>query len=149
LHTRPRVHFSRHYVAGMILVVLIGAMTVRSPGAEGPASFPGLAYPGAPQGVLRGPDANLQLVVTVRYGSGQVRDWTGQVAYAAIPANVVRVDALSSVTPLANGKATITATGPQGLSATASVTVQDFDNPPAINFTNQVIPIFTKLGCNS
>ena len=99
--------------------------------------------------VLRGPDSSLQLCVTAKYTTGQLRDWTGKVTYTVAPEGIVRVDAAGTVIPLHDGKATITAAGAEGLSASVAITVQDFDNPPPINFPNQITPIFTKLGCNS
>ena len=133
-------------------------------------SFPGLPDPGKPVALLietagapaapaaagkpavatlRGPDARLQFVVTGKYDSGQVRDWTHQVTYAAQPANVVRIEPTGTVIPLADGRATVTVKGPGGLSASADLAVQNFANPLPVNFRNQVVPIFTKLGCNS
>jgi hypothetical protein len=39
---------------------------------------------------------------------------------------------------------------PSGLAtATLAVTVEDFKNVPTVNFPNQIVPIFTKAGCNS
>ena len=90
----------------------------------------------------------MQLCVTAKYTSGQSRDWTGGVSYKADPADVVRVDADGMVVPLRNGKATITVTGANGLTGSVAVTVEDFDHPQPINFPNQIVPIFTKLGCN-
>src|SRR5207237_7759589 len=52
-------------------------------------------------------------------------------------------------TPVASGVVTVTARGPEGLSASVQVTVAKFDEQIPINFANQIVPIFTKLGCNS
>ncbi len=120
--------------------------------------IPGLGDPGKLNEVrieqpfsllLRGRDARQQLVVTGVYSSGQHRDLTTQVAYSVAPAGVVKVDSSGFVTPTGNGRATITARGPGGLTGTCQVEVQQFDELIPINFVDQIVPIFTKLGCNS
>src|SRR6478736_3008031 len=40
---------------------------------------------------IRGQDAQGQLIVTAKYGSGAERDLTRQVKYAAAPANIVKI----------------------------------------------------------
>ncbi len=53
------------------------------------------------------------------------------------------------VVPQADGSATITARSAEGPAGTIQVTVAHFGNDPLVNFPNQIVPIFTKLGCNS
>jgi hypothetical protein len=98
--------------------------------------------------VLRGPDARRQLVVTGVYSSGQLRDLTGKSVFEASPPGVVLVDAAGFVTPAGDGKATVVATGPDGLTSDVTLTVEGFSSPRSINFPNQIVPIFTKHGCN-
>src|SRR4029078_12926373 len=45
--------------------------------------------------------------------------------------------------------ATVTATADGGIAASIKLSVKDFGHDPAGNFPNQIVPIFTKLGCNS
>src|SRR5438876_7672136 len=52
------------------------------------------------------------------------------------------------VLPLANGTTEIIAQYGDKL-ARVPVSVQDVDVNLPINFTNQIVPIFTKLGCNA
>ena len=122
--------------------------------------FPGLGPPGSlnsiafevaqDQGlVLQGPHARGQLVVTGSYSSGQQHDLTRGVQYATTPPGVVRVEAGGFVIPLADGKATITAETSEGKTASVTCQVQRFANPQPINYANEIVPIFTKLGCNS
>ena len=99
--------------------------------------------------VLRGGDAREQLVVTGRFSSGQSRDLTHSVTYEASPQGVVAVDETGLITPLANGEATIKATGTEGIAAEITVTVVGYGEVIPINFPNQIVPIFSKLGCNS
>ncbi|MBW3598779.1 MAG: hypothetical protein KY475_16075 [Planctomycetes bacterium] len=103
--------------------------------------------PGEP--VLRGPNARAQLVVSGAYSSGQLHDHTQRVTYSAAPAGVVQIDSTGFVTPIADGEAIITARDPSGQSAAIPCRVEKLSEPVPINFPNEVVPIFTKLGCNS
>ncbi len=99
--------------------------------------------------VIRSRDGRAQLFVTGEYSSGQFRDHTRKVNYASAPEGIVKIDATGLVTPLADGDVTITAADPSGKSATVPVKVIGVANDIPVNFTNQVVPVFTKLGCNS
>ena len=61
----------------------------------------------------------------------------------------MRVDSSGFVTPVGNGVATVTATAAGNQKATTQVEVAQIDDQIAINFPNQITPIFSKLGCNS
>ena len=98
---------------------------------------------------LKGSDARQQLLATAKLASGAERDYTRIVTYTAAPANIVKVDKEGLVTPVADGKAVITAKSKDGVSATIEVTVENSKVVNAINFANQIVPIFTKAGCNS
>jgi hypothetical protein len=98
---------------------------------------------------LDGQDARQQLLVTGQYASGQVRDLTASIAYEVAPAGVVSVDSTGYVVPLADGTATITVKSEAGPAGSIQAHVVHFGNDPAVNFPNQIVPIFTKLGCNS
>ena len=144
---------------GWLVLVCAGSAVL---GEEAPVKkkFPGLPEPGklvalqiahgrgSAPALLRGADDRLQLVVTGRHASGQLRDWTGKVQYQVQPQGVVKVDATGLVTPVGNGEATITATGPGGVTAQVKVTVQDYGTLLPVNFPNEVVPVFTKFGCN-
>src|SRR5258707_7203009 len=58
---------------------------------------------------LRGADARQQLLVTATLSTGALRDYTREVSYQTSPAGVIQVSKTGRVTPLAAGKATITA----------------------------------------
>ena len=51
------------------------------------------------------------------------------------------------VTPLGDGEATITATI-DGVKSEVKVTVTEYGVVQPINFANEIVPIFTKAGCN-
>lgn len=97
---------------------------------------------------LKGADARVQLLVHARHASGMESDYTGKVTYTIKPLKVLEVDKSGYLTPIGDGTATITAKSPEGLTATASVSVENFKIVPAINFANSIVPIFTKAGCN-
>ena len=97
---------------------------------------------------IRGRDSRQQLFVSGVYSSGQMRDQTRKVEYSVEPASILKVDATGMATPLADGVATVTAKDPSGTTATLTVTVTGMANDTPINFQNQIVPIFTKLGCN-
>ena len=127
-------------VSTALLVALSASSTaVSAELSVGPAVEKGLE--------LRGPNARQQLVVTSTDG-GQEADVTRRVSYAAEPSDVVAVDATGLVTPRRDGHVAITAKAEDGASSTIKVTVTGFQQPLPINFKNEIVPIFTKLGCN-
>src|SRR5256886_9232280 len=97
---------------------------------------------------LRGQDARQQLLITAKFDSGALGDFTRRVGYSVSPANVIKIDKAGRVTPLSDGSAIITVKGPDDLSATLSVVVEHFNEVAPVNFPNQIVPIFTKTGCN-
>ncbi|MAR10967.1 MAG: S-layer protein [Blastopirellula sp.] len=124
----------------------------------GQDDFPGLGPIGTLSGlefsptdnlVLRGVNDRAQLVVSGKYTSGQLHDLTHQVTYQSAPSGIVQIDRSGFVTPLADGKVTITVRSQEGTTAALSCQVENFANPRPINFADEVTPIFTKLGCNA
>jgi hypothetical protein len=97
---------------------------------------------------LRGQDDSGQLILTGHSGDGRLQDLSGDVKYEVADPTVVRVTSAGRVLPLANGSTKITARfGHQTVNVNVTTTDMDVNLP--INFGNQVVPIFTKLGCNS
>ncbi len=122
------------------------------------AEFPGLGPKGdlvriefesAGATALVGQNARKQLLVTGIYSSGQKHDFSHDVTYSLDAPNVVRVDKDGLVIPLADGSATITATESSGKSATIALTASHCAEELPVNFKNEIVPIFTKLGCNA
>ena len=120
--------------------------------------IPGLGDPGKLTSVvveeplkvtLRGREARQQLIVTGNYSSGQARDLTHKVTYQATPPGIVTVSPDGFVTPSGNGTATVAVRTPEGMAAKTTIVVEKFDEYIPINFPNQIVPIFSKLGCNS
>jgi hypothetical protein len=97
---------------------------------------------------LNGTDDSRQLVLTASLVSQRLQDLTGDCTYKVEPAGVVRVTTAGRVIPLTNGKAKITARYGDK-TAHVEVVSSHCDEVLPINFTNHIVPIFTKLGCNS
>jgi hypothetical protein len=97
---------------------------------------------------LKGLDDSRQLVVTARLVTGRSQDLTGDVKYDVADVKVARVSSTGRVVPVGNGKTEFTATYGDK-SVKLALTAESCDVYLPINFANQVVPIFTKLGCNS
>ncbi|MFO0895804.1 MAG: DUF1553 domain-containing protein [Pirellulales bacterium] len=155
------------FVVGLCLAVLLLADVVRAADSSVPPANPAPATavpsPELPALVelridaglgagtipaLRGGDARQQLVVTGRDAAGGERDLTGDVQYSAEPVDVVEISPAGLVRPLREGEAKVRVIGPQGLTAEAVLNVTNIAHELQINFPNQIVPIFTKLGCN-
>jgi hypothetical protein len=98
--------------------------------------------------ILSGRDAAQQLVVTGQHATGQVRDMSRTVTYSAAPDGIVKVDATGYVTPIAEGEATVTVNDSTGHTAASKFKVTDITQDKAVNFPNQIVPLFTKYSCN-
>ena len=97
---------------------------------------------------LKGIDDAAQLVVTRRLKDGREQDLTGDASFAVADGKTARVNAAGRVTPQADGATDIVVTfGDKVVRVPLTITAMA-DNLP-INFPNQVVPVFTKLGCNS
>ncbi len=97
---------------------------------------------------IRGSDDAPQLIVTGELKSGKLVDLSREAQYRAADAQVVNVLPSGRVMPQGNGTTTITAQF-AGKTVDLSVSVSALEETPIVNFANQIVPIFTKLGCNS
>jgi hypothetical protein len=97
---------------------------------------------------LRGSDASQQLLITATLSGGAPRDLSGDVEYEVADAKVVRVLPGGRVVPLASGATEIVARFGDH-AARVPVKAEAIEESLPINFGNQVVPIFSKLGCNS
>lgn len=95
---------------------------------------------------LSGPQAAQRLVV-YQTTSGKV---TGQpeASFRSSDPKVAQVDDAGNVRAIGDGAATITATSGKD-QATIKVKVEKTQDPFTWNFRNHVIPVLTRLGCNS
>ncbi len=104
------------------------------------------AYPG--KIALKGSDDTRQLILTATLPDGRQQDLTGDVRYEVADSKVVSVTDSGRVVPRANGSTAITARyGDKAVTVPVTSTAVGENLP--INFANQIVPIFTKLGCNS
>ncbi len=99
--------------------------------------------------VLRGRDGRQQLFVTGEYSTGQLRDHTRTVQYVSEPADLVAIDGQGFLTPLKDGQGVVRATASGAITGELAVSVTGITNDVPVNFPNQIVPIFTKLNCNS
>jgi hypothetical protein len=97
---------------------------------------------------LTGADRVQQLIVTARYGDGTLRDVGAEATYRFTDAKVARVGERGMVLPLANGTTRLTVES-QGRTAEVAVTVRGMEREQPINFATEIIPVLSKLGCNS
>lgn len=97
---------------------------------------------------LKTRDAAQQLLATGIAADGMEHDLTHKVAWTTEPAGIVSVDKTGRVTPLADGTATIKAAAPDGSVGSFQVAVVQASQSRPINFANQIVPVFTKNGCN-
>src|SRR5437667_7723266 len=96
---------------------------------------------------LNGPRASQRLVVEALFDDGHQEDVTAQAKISSANPLVAALD-LGFVKPASDGEATIRASF-QGHEATAQVRVKDSAAPFVWSFRNHVLPVMTKMGCNS
>ncbi|MDE0820785.1 MAG: hypothetical protein OSA95_06670, partial [Opitutales bacterium] len=98
--------------------------------------------------VLVGKGSSQQLGLMGKMPNGPDRDFTHHATYKVEPANIASVDSEGFVRPLGDGKANISA-NVGDKTASIAVEVREFGQYRAINFANEIVPVFTKYGCNS
>lgn len=89
-----------------------------------------------------------QLVVEGTFADGHQEDLTSRAKFTISDAKVTIVDVDAFVVPQGDGLAIITASV-QGHRATARVIVKDYNHASLWSFRNDVLPVMTKVGCNS
>jgi hypothetical protein len=97
---------------------------------------------------LTGPHANQRLILVSEDGGKVVADRTPVAKFTSSQPAVATVDERGVVRPVADGEAVITATHGDR-QATAKVKVTKAKEAAPFSFTNDVIPLLTKAGCNS
>jgi hypothetical protein len=99
---------------------------------------------------IRGSDNTAQIVVTGLLDQNRAVDLThhADTRFECIDSKVATVDADGLVHPLGDGEATIVVHA-GSTTAKIRVIVDDFANTQLIDFGGEVVPILSKLGCNS
>ena len=77
-----------------------------------------------------------------------ISDITRSVSYEADPSSIVNVSKTGHVTPLSDGSVKVIAKTSEGLSTSIELTVEQFGTPQPITFRMEIVPLFTKHGCN-
>jgi hypothetical protein len=121
--------------------------------AGGPAAKPQAAaqlrhltiYP--PKISLDGLREQQRLVVIGEYADQSRRDLTRQAKFASSAASIAQVDRTGVVQSIADGEATVTVEE-NGIKAAVPVHVQHAAADVPVSFTQEVIPVLTKAGCN-
>lgn len=96
---------------------------------------------------LQGAGQLQQLIVTGSYANGGVRDLTRQTKFRVADPEIATIDEHGLATSRRNGTTEVIAES-QGKSVRIPVQVEGADLELAINFTHEIVPIFSKLGCN-
>jgi len=97
---------------------------------------------------IKGGDDAPQVIVTAVLTTGRLVDVTAEMVYKVADVKIADVTKSGRVMPKGNGSTTISATF-AGKNVSIPLTAEHVGENLPINFSNQVVPIFTKLGCNS
>jgi len=94
------------------------------------------------------PRLNQRIVVEGVYADGHEADLTAQAQVQTSNSRVALIDKEGFVHPEGDGHTVLTASY-HGLHATVPVDVKNFTVPFVWSFRNHVLPVMTKMGCNS
>ncbi len=98
--------------------------------------------------VIEGPRYSQRLLVEGTFSDGHQEELTSRATIAVSDPKVAKVDKDYVVFPNGEGRTTIVATV-QGHRATAPLSVKDYSVASTWSFRNDVLPVMTKVGCNS
>ncbi len=101
-----------------------------------------------PKVIFRGSDARHQVLIAGTDSTGLEIDLTRNATFRFESEGIASIDRFGQIAPLKNGLTTLSASLEGVTSALLQVEVTNWDDNPEVNFPNQVVPIFTKLGCN-
>ncbi len=98
---------------------------------------------------LIGSDARQQLIIEAFHQSGRPRDISRDVFLKLSPKGIVEIDDTGRLSPVSDGKTTLSVVSPDGkILKTLDIKVEKAGTTRPVNFVEEVVPIFTKLGCN-
>lgn len=89
----------------------------------------------------------LQLVVTSETESGRAKDVTAEADYKCLTPDVYQVSGAGRITPVSRGRGNLRITFADQ-TVEVPVNVTGIDSQPDISFTEDVLPVLTKAGCN-
>jgi hypothetical protein len=98
-------------------------------------------------------DARIQLQVSSQLSNpdastGLKKDLTREVTFRSEPSGLVNIDSSGLVTPVASGEGEIVAVMDGQPIARGALKIELPEQEPLVNFPNQIVPLFTKYGCN-
>ena len=131
-------------IAGLFGIGMLGLATVS---ASLQVSAPGWGGDSLNRVVLEGSDARQQLLVTETQSDGFLFDRTRNARLVAKPDGLVRITN-GLVEPVANGAGTITVETGDGETTSIPFEVKNASAEKQVNFSNSIVPLFTKHGCN-
>ncbi len=117
------------------------------------SAAPGLAgelriYP--PTVTLSGPNRTQQLLVVEEENGRVVKDHTATAKFSSADEKVAKINAAGVVTAAGNGNTRISVVVEGGRTApVTTVSVAGFEKPVEWGFRNHIVPVFTRVGCNS
>jgi len=89
----------------------------------------------------------VQLTVSRDLSSGRGNDVTAQAAYESLSPEVVEVTSGGHVVPVGTGSGTIRVTS-EDTTVDVPVTIRPAETTSIVSFTEQVLPVLSKAGCN-
>jgi len=97
---------------------------------------------------ILGPRSSQRLVIEGTFADGHQEELTSWAKVSVSDAKVAQLDKDDFVLPQGDGQATVTATL-GGHRAGAALKVDHYADAPPWSFRNDVLPVMTKMGCNS
>ncbi|MBI1918591.1 MAG: hypothetical protein HYS12_28185, partial [Planctomycetes bacterium] len=133
--------------AALGVLAFVAALVLAYPAAGAPPSAVQSLTIEPPSLELRGANRQQHVLVTGRTADGKLIDLTHACEWSTDKPEVARVSG-TVVQGVADGTAVLRVKA-GALEARAAVRVVDFAGFPAVHFANDVVPLFSKLGCNS
>lgn len=98
---------------------------------------------------LDGFDDRRQLVINGLLGDSKMVDLSSSVIFDESPKGIVEIDETGRITPVSDGTTMVSITTPNNKKhGSFQITVKNAGHMRRVNFPDEVVPIFTKLGCN-
>ena len=126
--------------------LLLGAMLAQI-SAQTDSPPPSLSWSSEEVVNLIGPHATHQLVLSAERSDAPVEDVSSAASFTSQPEGIVAVDASGLIRVVGDGQATITATF-EGTQIDRKVSVSRASEVIPISFPNEIVPIFSRHGCN-
>lgn len=111
------------------------------------ADTPALLWSSDGEISLSGRHALYQLVLTAQRSGSPDQDASAVASYSTTPEGIVRVEPDGLIRVLGDGETTVTASF-QGASINRRIKVTRTSETLPISFPNEIVPIFTRHGCN-